>query len=617
MTLLSLQPEQQKAIDLGDTLPRLFLQRVRENPDRVAMRQREKGIWRAYTWGECYERAASLAHGLHQLGLGPGEALCILADNCTEWLWADLAGEALGAVIVGIYPTNTAEQVAYIVRHAGARFVVAMDEEQLDKLVAARAQLPHLEKIILIKQLSKRVQRLHGDLVLAYGELEAMGRQRARAAPDWFFERALQVQPEATSVLVYTSGTSGDPKGTMLSHQNQVTAVRGLAEVVPFTADDLVISFLPLCHIFERTVSIGAFLNYGYTLHFGEGVETIQRDLRETAPTLFFAVPRIWEKIYASHQYSILESNRLVRRLYAGAMRVATRRLDLRIEDRRVPLCLRALHAAADWLVLSALRDQFGLRRVRFAMSGAAPIDPEILRFFATLGVPIAEAYGMTECAGGIAMTRADEFRFGTVGRVFSILQCKIADDGEILLRGDTVFQGYWRDPETTARTVVDGWLHTGDIGELSADGVLRITDRKKDLIITAGGKNIAPQEIENRLKVSPFIKESVAVGDKRKYIAALIQIDYENVGQWAEAQGIEYTTFKSLAAHPKVYALIGAEVEKANATLGRVEQVKRFVLLDKELDQDDAELTATQKVRRKVIEERYADLIAGLYGES
>ena len=613
--LPSKAPAVQRA-DVGDaaTFPQLLRRNAADRGTDVALRWKELGVWYEATWAEYLDRVRDVAYGLLALGAEPGRgSLAILADNCPEWVVADLAAQSLRIMSTGVYPTNTTDQVEYIVGHCGSEIVVAYDQEQLDKLLDAN--LDAVRAIVVVEE--KGLARYDDPRIHTFEQLERLGREHPDNTPEAFDRHIDATTQDDVAILVYTSGTTGQPKGAMITHRNVVAMADGWLQLTPFRADDTVVSYLPLCHILERCMSVFLPLIVGYTVHFGEGVHTINRDIREIAPTIFVGVPRIWEKMYAQHEVAVSEANLFNRVLYRWGIRVARRWQQAHEAGREPPARVRLEWPLAQALVLRPLLDQFGLRRCSFAMCGAAPVAPDILRFFAALGLRIREAYGQTECAGLASIHAGEDIVYGTVGVVSPTIDLRLAEDGEILLRGEPVFAGYHDNPDATANTVIDGWLHTGDVGTVDDRGQLRITDRKKDIIITAGGKNVSPQEVENRLKMSPHIKEAIVIGDRRKYLVALIQVDYENAGLWAERQGIGYTNYKDLATNPQIVEMIDREVQRLSEDLARVERPKKFAILDKELDEDDGELTATQKVRRTTIEGRYAELVDSLYGSA
>jgi long-chain acyl-CoA synthetase len=421
-------------------------------------------------------------------------------------------------------------------------------------------------------------------------------------------------RPDDVAFLIYTSGTTGFPKGAMISHRNVLAQARAAAEATGIGERDAVVSYLPLCHVAEQIFSVYLPLHLGMTVSFAEGIRTIQEDLREIAPSVFLGVPRIWEKMQASILVKIQETGPLRRRIFEGAMARGRRRALRRLAGERPGLLDRVASGLDHLLVRRALQNFVGLRRARATFSAAAAISPEVLLFFHALGIPVREGYGMTECTGFSFVQREGEVRLGTVGRPIAGLEFRLAPDGELQKRGETIFLGYYRDEKATAETLEGGWLHTGDVAALDPDGQLRIVDRKKAIFVTSGGKNVSPSLVENALKVSPYIKEAVVLGEGEKFVSALVQVDFENVGQWATERHLPYTNFRSLVALPEVEDLVAREVDRANQGLAPVEQVRKFRLLDKELDHDDNEVTATMKVRRKTIYEKFAPLIREIY---
>ncbi|MBI3090766.1 MAG: AMP-binding protein [Candidatus Tectomicrobia bacterium] len=577
----------------------------------VALREKEFGIWRQITWQGYLEHVRHLSLGLRALGFAPGDSLAILADNCPEWLYADLAAQAAGGVGVGLYPTNPAHDAQYIVNHCEAPIIIVYDQEQLDKILQEQHRLPKLRTAVVIDP--KGLRHYDDPLIMRFAELLTLGRAYEAEHPEEFEAGLALLKPDDVAIMVYTSGTTGHPKGAMLTHHNLWVMSQGWMQISPFRPRDSLVSYLPLCHILERSLSVYLPLYIGYSVSFAESFDTVQLNLREISPTLFAAVPRIWEKLHSAHTIRVAESSPLKRAAYAAALRLGAW-VEARRRRGKAPWAWRPLWWLAYLGVFRAIQEKLGLRRARFMMSGGAPIAPAILSFFHDIGLPVREGYGMTEAAGAIAMHRQGDERPGTVGHPLPGLEVRLAGDGEILLRGGGIFKGYHANPAATAEALEEGWLHTGDIGTFDEHGHLRITDRKKDLIITAGGKNIAPQKLENLLKTSSYIKEAIVIGDRRRFLAALIQIELENVSHWAERCNLAHTTFKSLATHPQVYELIRGEVERLNRQLPPVETIKRFLLLDKELDEDDGELTATQKVRRATIARRYVAEIERLY---
>jgi long-chain acyl-CoA synthetase len=479
-------------------------------------------------------------------------------------------------------------------------------------VLAIKEGLPMLTKIIVIDM--KGLRRYDHPMLISFSAVEELGCNADHQSPDRFYKLVEQTEPEDVAFLIYTSGTTGPPKGCMIPHQNHIYNIHGMNEIFRFTDRDCVVSYLPLCHILERSVSVCIPLIAGYTVNFAESIETVQENIHEISPTFFAAVPRILEKMHSAVQIKFQDTTRFKRFAFQLWDPVGKRFAEYRMAKQRPPWRWWLLYGLAYLFVFRTLRDKMGLLRCRLLMSGGAPIAPEILTFFHSLGVFAIEMWALTEsCGGGTGPHH--EIKPGSVGQPIRSIRLHLAEDGEILIKDDSVFNGYYRDPEATMEVLQNGWLHTGDVGRYDEDGHLYIIDRKKDIIITSGGKNISPSEIENKMKCSPYIKEAIVLGDRRKFLSALIQLEYDNVGNWAQNHKIPYTNYKSLARNPNVYELIKQEVEMVNATLARVETVKEFIILEKELDQDDEELTATQKVKRKVIAKRFRKEIEEIYG--
>jgi long-chain acyl-CoA synthetase len=596
----------------SDTLPKLFGRNRKLYSGRVALREKDLGIWQRTTWDEYWDHVCFFALGLRQLGIKRGDRLSILGDNCREWLYADLATQCSAAMSIGIYPTDVSAQVRYILHNSESSFVVARDQEQVDKVLEVKDSLPGLKKIIVIDM--KGLRRYKDPMILSFKEVEALGETLHQSEPHLFEEMVNSTRAEDVAIIVYTSGTTGQPKGAMLSHKNILAMISGLAEVLTFRPADSFVSVLPLCHVAERMFSLIFPMWAGCTVNFAESVATLQDDLSEISPTAFLSVPRIWEKMHSSLMIRMQDSVFFKRWIFRAMLPIGMRVAELKLQRIPVPSYWMMLYGLAYLLLFRPLRNHLGLLEAHIFVSGAAPLSPDLMKFYHAIGIPVREAYGMTESTGISFMPRNGEIKSGGVGKPIPGIEFKIADDGEILLRGDPVFEGYYGNPSATSGAIIEGWLHTGDVGEVDKDGDLRITDRKKDIIITAGGKNIAPSELENRLKFSPYIKEAIVIGDRRKYLTCLIQIELENVEHWAQINRIPYTNYKSLATHSEVRKLIQAEVDEANSNFARVETIKKFVILDKELDQDDEELTATMKVKRATIEKKFKDIIESMY---
>ena len=598
---------------VADTLPKLLRARAAAAPAEVALREKEYGIWQRVTWAGYLARVRRFCLGLVELGVGRGDKVAILSENCREWVIAELAAMSTSAVGVGVYPTSPAPEVKHVVAHSEATVVVCEDQEQVDKILEVGDGLPLVRHIVYAD--GRGLRRYRDPRLLSFEEVERRGAGREAREPGLFDALVDATRAEDVCFLIYTSGTTGSPKGAMITHRNVLAQARTAAAATGIRAGDTVVSYLPLCHVAEQIFPVFLPLHLGMPVSFAESIRTIQEDLREIAPTVFLGVPRIWEKLQASIVVRMQEAGPWRRALFAWALAAGRRHAEALLAGTRPPLPVRLARALAYLLVLRALQNHVGLRRARLTFSAAAAVSPEVLRFFHALGIPVREGYGMTECTGFSFVQREGEVRLGTVGRAVAGLEHRLAADGELLKRGETVFAGYYRDPAATAATVVEGWLHTGDVAEQDPDGQLRIVDRKKAIFVTAGGKNVSPSLVENALKVSPYVKEAVVVGDGERYLAALVQIDFENVGQWATERRLPYTNFKSLSRLPEVRDLVAAEIDRAHEGLAPVEQVRAFRLLEKELDHDDDEVTATMKVRRRTIYEKFAPLIAELYG--
>ncbi len=597
------------------TLPQQLRHWAATRPNEVALRQKDYGIWEPVTWAGYEQAARHLGLGLVSLGLAEGGHCALISENRKEWVFTQLGCGLVGAVTVGVYPTSPAPEVEYLLHSSDAEVVVCEDQEQLDKVLEVRQRLPRLKHLVVIDP--KGLRRYQVPDLLTFDEVLAQGAAFEGSARSLVDERLARQGTDDTALMIFTSGSTGRPKAAMISYGNIAAMAAGTDAIYRCTPADSMVSYLPLCHVAEQIYTVHLPLRSGAVVNFAESLRTIQADLREIAPTLFLGVPRIWEKLHASIEIKVREAGGLRRRLYNAALAATLPFAELPRE--RWSLGQRAVHALWYWLVLRALNNFIGLRECRLALSGAAPIAPDMLRFFRALGVPIREGYGMTETAGVVTVQRSAASPVGTVGSPVPGIQTRIAEDGELLVRGPTVFKGYYRNTAATAEAIdAEGWLHTGDVAQAvpGPEGdEIRIVDRKKDIMITAGGKNITPSEIENALKFSAYLKEAIVVADRRPFVAALIQIDYDTVGKWAEEEGLAYTHFRSLAEHERVRELVQAEVDRVNARMPQVQQVRKFHLLTKELDHDDGEVTATLKVKRASIGQKYAAEIEALYG--
>ncbi|GIH03016.1 long-chain-fatty-acid--CoA ligase [Rhizocola hellebori] len=595
--------------------------RARATPHRVAMREKHLGLWREIEWQSYWDSSLTVAHALLSLGIEPGDRVAVHAENRPEWLYTDIATVSIRATTVGLYPTNPASEVGYLLSHSGSRLLVAEDQEQVDKALAVLESCPELEWIVYLEPRGIR-SRYHHKKLMSWQELLQRGAEHRAAHPGAVDERIAAAAQEDIATLVYTSGTTGPPKGAMLTNSNVDFAIEaslggGSYGITP-GGKDLILSYLPLCHVAERLLTTWYNAGAGVQVNFAESISTVQPNLREVQPTILFGVPRIWEKVLATVTIGVQNATmfkRLNGRLWLGlADRIGHR---LAATGGRHTARTRLAYAIGWVCYYRALRERIGMRWVRHALSGAAPIAPEVLRFFMGIGIAMHEVYGMTENTAIATANRPRKVRLGTVGVRLDGAEVRVdADTGEIQTRHAAVFAGYFRDPEATARAfTADGWLRTGDVGEFSVDGYLRITDRVKDILITAGGKNVAPSEIENGLKASPYLKEAVVLGDRKPYLVALIGIEADTVADWAQRRGLAFTTYRDLTEKPEVVELVQDIIRQANTHQATVAQIKKFRLLPKELDENDGELTATQKVKRAAVATRFADLVNQMYG--
>jgi long-chain acyl-CoA synthetase len=595
-----------------DTVPQVFKRTVNKYGGRVAMRKKEYGLWHDISWNDYYRLAKCVGSALISMGLEKGDCVSIIGDNCPDWTIIDLGIQCAGGVAVGVYSTNAWPQVEYVVQNSESKIFFVENEEQLDKWLHFRDEAPSLKKVIVWDL--EGLRGFEDPMVMTYDDLLELGRQIVDREPNLLEDRMDEITPEDVSVLIYTSGTTGPPKGAMLTHRNVTWMAQTVAMDNPIYDTDEVMSFLPLCHIFERLFSLFAHLSHGYVVNFIENLDTVTDNMREISPTVGYAVPRIWEKYLSAVYIKMSDATRFKKLVFGIALKIGQKRATLQMNFKPVPLYLSALYNLAYVAVFRKLKERLGFDRLRVAYSGAAPISPDVLHFFQSIGVNLIEGYGQTEGTGVTCTSRIGRVKFGTVGPPVTGTEVKIAEDGEILVKSPSVFKGYFKNPEATKETVKDGWLYSGDVGEIDEDGYLSITDRKKDIIVTAGGKNITPQYIENKLKFSPYINDAVVIGDKRKFLTSLIMIDEDNVVKYAQDNKIQFSTYKDLTQNEEILRLIQAEVHKVNETLSRVEQVKKFAVLPKKLYEEDGEVTPTMKVKRKYVNEAFGDLIEAMY---
>ena len=609
----NIQPDTRIAME-GETIPALFWNAVAARGPKVWLRQKELGIWRSWTWDKTAEAVREIAGGLMALGFQPKDTASILSNTVIEWVLADIAVLSCGGVSNGIYPTDAASQVQYLCEDSGTGILFVEDDEQLDKALEVRGQLPRLRKIVVFDM--EGLRDLDDPGVISLDELRRLGREYNQAHPDALMQRVKAVQPGDLAILVYTSGTTGKPKGAMHSHHGLVYTARGYNTLIAQDENDERMCFLPLCHIAERMGGEYFALYTGSKLNFVENPETVPENVREISPTVFTAVPRVWEKFYSGVMIGLKEASRLQQAAYAWAIGVGTQIAGKVMAGEPVGAALKLKFTLARWIALDNVRRMIGIHRARFLVTGAAPISPDLVRWYLALGVPMLEVWGMTETCGASTGIPVNRIKPGSIGPAAGYNEVKVDPaTGEIMVRGPNVFMGYLNQPEKTRETIEpDGWLHTGDVGTVDGDGFFRITDRMKDIIITAGGKNITPSEFENELKFSPYITDAVVIGDRRPYLTVIIMIDQENVEKYAQDNDVPFSNYASLTRAPEVQALIQAEIDRVNRKFARVEQVKKFFLLDTQLTAEDEELTPTMKLKRKLVQTKYAPQIEAMY---
>ncbi|MFA5807537.1 MAG: AMP-binding protein, partial [bacterium] len=554
--------------------------------------------------------------GMVSLGLQAGDKVAIIGDNRPEWVWGEVAAQAAGAVPLGLYQDSTLKEVSYIIDHSDASFVLAEDQEQVDKILDMKEQLPKVRYIIYSDPRGMRGYKQ--PFLIDFKEVENFGRELEQRDPGLFAKNVAATNYEDLAFICYTSGTTGFPKGAMLSFRNFLSMAANLMEVDNKFEKDEFVSFLPLAWIGEQMMCLSSALLTGFTVNFPEKPETVQENIREIGPTIMFSPPRIWENMTSTVQVKVMDASALKRRMYNWALPVGYAYSDAVFRKEAIPPLLQLKQKLAYALVFRALKDRLGLLRIRSASTGGAALGPDVFKFFNAMGVNLKQIYGQTEISGISCIHREGDINFDSVGKPIPETEIRLSDSGEILSRSPSVFIGYYKNPEETEKTLNDGWLHSGDAGYFTKDGQLIVIDRVKDVMHLNDATRFSPQFIENKMKFSPYIKECVCLGNQRDFIASMICIDYPNVGKWAESRRISYTTYTDLAAKQEVLELLAKEVEKVNATLPETTRVKKFVPLYKELDADDDELTRTRKVRRAFVGERYKHVIEGMYaGES
>lgn len=598
----------------GETLSAMFWNAVRQRGDNIWMRQKELGIWRSWSWRQTAEAVREIAAGLQAIGFTRGECASILSNTVIEWVLADLAVLSCGGVSNGIYPTDAASQVQYLCEDSRTTVLFVEDDEQLDKALEVRASLPGLRRVVVFDM--EGLRELDDPGVMSLDALRALGRTHLAGDPQAVERSVAACRPEDLAILVYTSGTTGKPKGAMHSHAGLVYTARGYNTLIAQDEKDERMCFLPLCHIAERMGGEYFAMYTGSILNFVENPETVPENVREIAPTVFTGVPRVWEKFYSGVMIALKEASPLQQAAYKWSIGVGETIANKVLAGQEIGTGLRLKFRLARLLALDNARKLIGIHRARFLVTGAAPISPELVKWYLALGVPMLEVWGMTESCGASTAVPVTRIKPGSIGPATGYNEVRIDPaTSEILVRGPNVFMGYLNLPEKTAETIdADGWLHTGDVGVMDEDGYFRITDRMKDIIITAGGKNVTPSELENELKFSLYITDAVVIGDKRPYLTVIVMIDQENVEKFAQDHDVPFSNYESLTRTQEVQDLIQGEIDRVNAKFARVEQIKKFFLLETQLSAEDEELTPTMKLKRKLVQTKYAQRIDAMY---
>ncbi|MES2250480.1 MAG: long-chain fatty acid--CoA ligase [Pseudomonadota bacterium] len=598
----------------GETLSAMFWNAVRQRGDNIWMRQKELGIWRSWSWRQTAEAVREIAAGLQAIGFTRGECASILSNTVIEWVLADLAVLSCGGVSNGIYPTDAASQVQYLCEDSRTTVLFVEDDEQLDKALEVRARVPGLRRVVVFDM--EGLRELDDPGVMSLDALRALGRTHLAGDPQAVERSVAACRPEDLAILVYTSGTTGKPKGAMHSHAGLVYTARGYNTLIAQDEKDERMCFLPLCHIAERMGGEYFAMYTGSILNFVENPETVPENVREIAPTVFTGVPRVWEKFYSGVMIALKEASPLQQAAYHWSIGVGETIANRVLAGQEIGTGLRLKFRLARLLALDNARKLIGIHRARFLVTGAAPISPELVKWYLALGVPMLEVWGMTESCGASTAVPVTRIKPGSIGPATGYNEVRIDPaTSEILVRGPNVFMGYLNLPEKTAETIdADGWLHTGDVGVMDEDGYFRITDRMKDIIITAGGKNVTPSELENELKFSLYITDAVVIGDKRPYLTVIVMIDQENVEKFAQDHDVPFSNYESLTRTQEVQDLIQGEIDRVNAKFARVEQIKKFFLLETQLSAEDEELTPTMKLKRKLVQTKYAQRIDAMY---
>ncbi len=601
------------------TIPQILTDDAKKyGKGKIAIREKDLGIWQSYSWADYYENTKKFALGLASLGFQRGDRLSVIGDNRPQLYWAQMAALCLGGIPVPLYQDAIEKELEYIIEHSEAKFVVAEDQEQVDKMLALKAKVSRMEMIIYDDP--RGMRHYNQPFIKSFTEVQALGLNFEKDRPDFFEQEVQKGKGEDTALIAYTSGTTGNPKGVVLTHSNLLTNVRLISKAEEYRDSDQVMAYLPMAWIGDSIYSLAMLLDIGFTINCPEAATTVMRDMREVGPTVIFCPPRIWENILTTVRVKMEDAAWIKQKMFNFfinnvAQRVSTHQL----KQQAIPFSLRLLYALGEFFVYGPLRDNLGMRKIRYAYTAGAALGPEVFQFYRSIGVNLKQVYGLTETSAMCTYQPDDEVKLETVGIPCPGTEIKISEGGEVLIKGPGVFQSYYKNPEASSEALKDGWLHTGDAGIIDKDNHLIIIDRAKDVSTLANGTIFAPQFIENKLKFSPYIREVVTLGQGQEYVTAMINIDMESVGNWSEKRNIGYTSYADLSQKPEVYELISQEVKKVNASLNREEQlrgaqIKRFLILHKELDPDDAEITRTRKIRRSFIAQKYADIIDALY---
>lgn len=603
------------AIEVCDTVPKLLIRNAQKYAHRrTAIAEKDYGIWQSYSWADYLKQVKEFALGLASLGFQRGDKLAIIGDNRPQLYWALVAAQALGGIPVPLYQDSIAEEIRYVIDHSDSTVVVAEDQEQVDKILEIKERLPKVKWVVYDDPRGLRNYTL--PFILSFTRVQEMGRELEERDPGFFEREVAREKGDEVAIIPYTSGTTALPKGVILTHQNLIVSGLNFLKTNPWYDTDRIMAYLPMAWIGDTFFSVILPFLSATKVYIPEETTTVQKDLREISPTLTFAPPRIWENMVTQVQVKLEDSDWLKRKLANFFIPLGMKVAEKELKREQLPWYLKVSYQIGDWLVYGMLRDHLGLRHMRWALTGGAALGPEVFLFFRGLGVNLKQGYGLTEGSAVTAVHEDGAVKLDSVGPAIPGLDLKITDQGEVLMKGPAIFLGYYKNPEATAESLRDGWLATGDAGFFDPDGQLVIIDRAKDVSRLSDGSVFAPQYLENKLKFSPYIREAVAIGEQRPFVTAMINIDMGSVGNWAERRAIPYAGYPDLSQKPEVYDLIHNEIVKVNHTLPPELRLKRYVVLHKELDPDDAEITRTRKLRRRFITQKYANIIEALYGE-